>query len=112
MSKRLKVSIAKTKVKVSGGIKKNGLSKSKVDLCGVCNLRVKAYSALCVQCGKWIHRRCAGVNGMTAKLSMNFSCRKCEWNIWGSVEREETLCNEVETLRELTYLGDRVNAGG
>ena len=28
------------------------------------------------------------------------------------MELEETLCDEVETVRELTYLGDRVSAGG
>ena len=40
---------------VSGGITKDGMSKSKVDPCGVCSLRVKANTVLCVQCGKWIH---------------------------------------------------------
>ena len=29
-----------------------------------------------------------------------------------AVEQEETLSDEVETLREFTYLGDRVSAGG
>ena len=29
-----------------------------------------------------------------------------------SVELEEKLCDEVETLREFTYLGDWVSAGG
>ena len=43
----------KTKVMVSGGITKNRMSKSKVDPCGVCSLRVKANSVLCLQCGKW-----------------------------------------------------------
>ena len=43
---------------VSSGITQDGLSKSKVDPCGVCSLTVKANSALCVQCGKWIHGRC------------------------------------------------------
>ena len=28
------------------------------------------------------------------------------------MEQEETLCDEVETVREFTYRGDRVNAGG
>ena len=40
------------KVMVSSGITKDGLYKSKVDPCGVCSLRVKANSVLCVQCGK------------------------------------------------------------
>ena len=28
------------------------------------------------------------------------------------MEQEEKLCDEVETVSELTYLGDRVSAGG
>ena len=34
----------------------------------VCSLRVKANSALCVQCGKWIHGGCAGVKLVTKVL--------------------------------------------
>ena len=30
-------------------------AKSKVDACGVCSLREKAKSVLCVKCGKGIH---------------------------------------------------------
>ena len=51
-SKGVKVNLEKTKVMVSGGITKDGLSKGIVDPCGVCSLRVKAYSVLCVLCGK------------------------------------------------------------
>ena len=54
-SKGLKANLGKTNVTVSNGIIKDGLSKSKVGSCGVCSLRAKANSALCVQCGKWIH---------------------------------------------------------
>ena len=28
------------------------------------------------------------------------------------MEQEEKLCDEVPTVRELTYLGDRVSTGG
>ena len=38
----LKVNHGKTKVMVSGGIIKGGMSDSNVDPCGVCSLRVKA----------------------------------------------------------------------
>ena len=34
------------------------LSKSKVDLCGICSLRVKANSVLCVHCSRLILGRC------------------------------------------------------
>ena len=45
--------LGKTNVMVSGGIINGGMSKSTVDPCGVCSLRVKANSVL------WIHGRCA-----------------------------------------------------
>ena len=40
------VKLGETKVMVSGSITKDGSSKSKVDPCGVCHLRVKANSVL------------------------------------------------------------------
>ena len=52
---------------VSGGITKDGMSKSKVGTCscGFCSLRAKANTVLCLQCGKLIHGRCAGVKMVT-----------------------------------------------
>ena len=67
-SKDLKVNIGKTTVIVCGDITKDGMSKSKVDPCGVCSLWLKANSVLCLQCGKWIHGRCAGVKRVTPKF--------------------------------------------
>ena len=49
---------------------------------------------------------------VTPKFSRNFACRKCEGNIGEAVEQYEMLCDEVETVREFIYLGDRVSAGG
>ena len=67
-SKCLKVNFGKTKVMVSGGIIKDGMSKSKVDPRRVSSLRVKVNSVLCVQCGKWIHGRCAGLKAVAPKF--------------------------------------------
>ena len=39
-------------------------------------------------------------------------CSKCEGHTDEAVEQEEKLCDEVETVREFTYLGDRVSPGG
>ena len=111
-SKGLKVNIGRPKVMISGGITQDGLSKNKVDTCGVCSLRVKDNSVLCSHCGKWVHGRCAGVKMVTQKFSRNLACRKCEGNIGQAVEQEEMLCDEVETVREFTYLSDMVSAGG
>ena len=48
VSMGLKVNLGKTKVMVNSGITQDGLSKSNVDPCGVCSLRVKANSVLCL----------------------------------------------------------------
>ena len=37
---------------------------------------------------------------------------KCEGSIGETVEQEVKLCDEVKTVREFTYLGDRVSVGG
>ena len=49
---------------------------------------------------------------VTPKFSRNVACRKCERNIGEAVEQEEKLCDEVESVSEFTYVGDRVSAGG
>ena len=73
---------------------------------------VKANSVLCLQCGKWIRGRFAGVKRVTQEFFGNFTCRRCEGNIGEAVEWEEKLCHEVEIVREFTYLGDSMNADG
>ena len=103
--------LGKIKVMVYYGITKGGMSKSKVDPCGVCSLRVKASSVLCLQCLKWNHSRCAGMKRVTY-YSRNFTYRKCEGNIGEAVEQEVKLCDEMETVSEFTYHGNWVSAGG
>ena len=44
-------------------------------------------------------------------MPTNLACRKCECNVGEAVEQEK-LCDEVETVREHMYLGDRVSTGG
>ena len=111
-SKGLKVNLGKTKVMFSGGITQDRMSKSKVDPFGVCCLRVKAKSVLCLQCCKWIHDTCARMKRETQKFQRNFECGKCEGNIGEAVAQKVNLCDEVETVREFIYLGDRVSVGG
>ena len=59
-----------------------------------------------------IHRRCAAVKSVTPEFSRNSTCRKCEGNVGEAVEQNEKLYDEVETVREFTYLEDRVSVGG
>ena len=82
----MKVNLGNAILMISGSISKDGMYESKVDPCGVCCLRVKVNSVLCVQCGKWIHGRCAGVKRVTTKFSRYFTCRKCDENIGEAVE--------------------------
>ena len=49
---------------------------------------------------------------MTPKVSRDFACSKCEENVGEAVEQKETSCGKVETVKEFTYLGDRVSTGG
>ena len=48
----------------------------------------------------------------TTKSSRNFTCRRCEGTIGEAVKHEDKLCDEVETVRGFTYLGDMVSVGG
>ena len=109
-SKGLKMNHRKTKVVVSGA--EGEVSVSKLDPCGICGKRVMANSVLCVKCGKWIHGRCAKVKRVTLRLGRDFVCGRCKKQVDGLVEPVEELCEEVETVRALCYLGDRVNASG
>ena len=111
-SKGLKTNLGKTKVMVSGGITKNGMSKGKVDPCRVCSVRVKTNSIWCLQCGKCINGRHGGVKMVTPKFPRNITCRKCEGNIGESMEQEVNRCDELETASEITYPGYIVSAGG
>ena len=70
-SKGLKVNLGKSKVMVSDGITTDGMSKSKVDACWVCGLRVKVNSFFCLQCGQCIYGRCASVKRVIPKFSGN-----------------------------------------
>ena len=85
-SKSLKVNLGKTKVMVSSGVTKDGLSKSKVDPCGVCSLKVKDYSVLCEPCGKWIHGICTGGKRVTQKFFKEFYIRKMRREYWRGSE--------------------------
>ena len=73
--KGLKVNHGKTKVMDSGSITMDGMSKSKVDPCWVCSLRVQANSALCPRSGKWMHGRYVGYFRKTVEAS-NQSCQR------------------------------------
>ena len=49
--------------------------------------------------------------GGNASVNELLPAKKCQKDIGETVKHEERICNEAETARELTYLGDRVSAG-
>ena len=77
----MKVNIGKDKVMVIGSIAKVTLSKSDVNPCRLCSLRVKASFILCIKCVKLIHGICAGVKKVNVKFSRNFVYRKHVGNV-------------------------------
>ena len=106
----LKVNTRKTNVMVSGSEGK--LFKSMIDPCGVCGRRVMANSVLCTKCENWVHGKCAKIKRATARLAMHFVCLKCKGIMEGTMDSNEKLCDEVETVNGFCYLGDRLNASG
>ena len=72
MRKGLKANLGKTMVMVCSNITNDGMTKSKIDPCGVHRLGVGADSVLCVQCGRY-----AGVKRVSPKFSRNCTYRKC-----------------------------------
>ena len=49
---------------------------------------------------------------VTQRLAKDFVCGRCEKGVGGVVEQREKLCDEVESVKEFTYLGDKVSVDG
>ena len=47
-----------------------------------------------------------------ANISGNIACWKCQGNVREGVHRQGRICHEVETVREITYVGGSVSVGG
>ena len=46
------------------------------DPCGVCMKGVGDNSILCIECFRWVHKRCSGISGML-KSNVDFDCIRC-----------------------------------
>jgi hypothetical protein len=73
--KGMRVNMGKTKKMVSG--EEGERVVSRVDPCGVCDKRVKDNSVMCLECRKWVHKRCSAVKGSLKKVEGVFRCRVC-----------------------------------
>ena len=100
--KGLKVNLSKTKImKTSSEAKTKEVSQ--IDPCSVCGLRVKSNSILCLECNKWVHKRCSGIKGSLLKQKDSFRCRKC----LGQVQDDSY---EIEKVKDVTVGADRIEA--
>ena len=110
-SKGLKVNLEKTKV--IGYVSEGELIRSRIDLCGICGKRVTVNSVLRTKCDQWIHGRCSKLKKVTPRTGRFFVCTKCDKATNGAGEaQQEVMCDEVETVKKFSYLGDRLNANG
>ena len=90
--KGLRVNAGKTKImwcKVSKGQAED----SGEHPCGVCRKGVDDNSILCVECLRWVHKRCNGISGKL-KNNVDFHCRRClegEHGIFQSILLKEVV---------------------
>ena len=108
--KGLKVNVGKTTMMVSGT--EGEIVLSKIDLCGICGKSVGSNAVCCAHCMKWIHGRCTKMKKVTSSSARHFVCRRYTDVGDGTEKLVEGLCDEVETVKEFGYLGDRLNASG
>ena len=69
-------------------------------------------AVLCKSCGNWIHGRCAKIKRVTNRHAIDIKCWKCKGYHENVEDQKEKLHDDVETVTELSYLGDRINSGG
>ena len=69
-------------------------------------------AVLCKSCENLIHGRCAKIKGLTNRLVIDLKYRKCKVHHKNVEFQKEKLHDDVETVTEFLYLGDRINSGG
>ena len=67
-------------------------------------------AVLCKSCGNLIHGRCAKM--VINRLAIDFKCWKCKEYHKNVVDQKKKLHDNVETVKECSYLGDIINSGG
>ena len=106
------MSLMKTKVMVSKIGQISIRPSSKKDPCGIWGIGTMANAVLCKSCGNWIYGRCSKIKRVTNRLVVSFRCRKCNWCLVNVEEQKEHLVNDMETVIDFSYLGDRINSVG
>ena len=85
--------------------------------CGVCRKGVGDNSIFCVECRRWVHKRCSGISGKL-KSNVDYYCRRCclegENGLFQSVLLKEVVIEpnvKLECVPKFCYLGDTLGAG-
>ena len=85
--------------------------------CGVCRKGVGDNSIFCVECRRWVHKRCSGISG-NLKSNADFRYRRClegENGLFQSVLLKEVVIEpnvKLECFPKFCYLGNTLGAGG
>ena len=61
--------------------------------------------------GNWIHGGCAKIKRVTNRHAIYFKCKKCKGYHQNIEDQKERLHDDVETVKEFSYQGDRINSG-
>ena len=86
-------------------------------LCGVHRKGVGHNSILCVECLRWVHKRCSGIV-RKLKSNVDFYCKRClagENGLFQSVLLKEVVIEpnvKLECVLKFCYLGDTIGVGG
>jgi hypothetical protein len=109
-----KVNTGKTKIMVTGKKIEENVEVGRYP-CGVCGRGVGANSVLCVECRKWCHQRCSGLQRLGGVR--DFQCPACARRERGEVaiEMVEEFRSDgemVEEVKTFRYLGDVIDSEG
>lgn len=106
----LKINLGKTKVMVTGREAAEKVKSGKFP-CGCCGKGVGTNSILCKECGKWCHKKCAGVkNGRNLSKVKDFRCPACVRKEFKKKDEDEggveTGGGRLECVDSFCYLGE------
>ena len=109
--KGLRVNAGKSKV-MQCRVSRYQIEDSREYTCGVCRKGVRdnsilCNSILCMQCLRWVHKRCSGISGRL-QSNIDFHCRRClegENDLFQSVLQKEVVIEPNVKLRVGFYPG-------
>ena len=106
------MNLVKTKIKVCKIGQISIRPSSKKNPCGICGRKIMAIAVLCKSCGNWIHGRCAMNEMVINTPTIDRRCRKWNGCHVNGGDQEEKLHEDVETVTDLSHLGDGMYTGG